>query len=575
MNVDLREVRHFPPSPIGPQLLDEAETLTGLVAALADRFPDWECLTILDRAREERSLTLGALWARARAVQAAIVRTGLAPGEIALLVLPTGPELVSAYFAVMLAGGVPGLLATPSNRVADRRVYAARIAALLANARARLLYCEEEVAALFRDDPALLAGAALLTPAEAGATGAPPPVVEVGSEAIATVQYSSGSTGIPKGVLLAHRALLNNIRAVRDGLALTAADVSVNWIPLYHDMGLIDAFLMPLVIGCPTVLIPTTDFMREPALWLWAITRYRGTISWAPNFAYALCAGRIAEEELVGLHLSSWRIAINAAEPVLAHTIDAFTTHFAPHGFTAEAMTPAWGLAENVTIATAHPVPERPRVERINRHSLVTDSVAVSVAADGLSSVAIGRCLPRCEVEIRDAAGRPLPDRRVGAVWLRSDSLFQGYHRDPELTARILVEGWLDTGDQGYLADGDLYFVARAKDVIIIGGEKYAPHDVETAINRVPGVREGCAVAFGVLDAERGTEDLAAVVETRETDAARLAALREAIRWEVITAVGLAVRHLLLVPPGGIEKTTSGKLARRATRERHAAHFPH
>src|SRR5439155_326879 len=365
-----------------------------------------------------------------------------------------------------------------------RRVYAARIGALLANARARLLYCEEEVAALFRDDPALLAGAALLTPAEAGATGAPPPVVEVGSEAIATVQYSSGSTGIPKGVLLAHRALLNNIRAVRDGLALTAADVSVNWIPLYHDMGLIDAFLMPLVIGCPTVLIPTTDFMREPALWLWAITRYRGTISWAPNFA-------------------------------------------------------------------------------------------VPVAADPLSSVALGRCPPRCEVEIRDAAGRPLPDRRVGAVWLRSDSLFQGYHRDPELTARILVEGWLDTGDQGYLADGDLYFVARAKDVIIIGGEKYAPHDVETAINRVPGVREGCAVAFGVLDAERGTEDLAAVVETRETDAARLAALREAIRWEVITAVGLAVRHLLLVPPGGIEKTTSGKLARRATRERHAAHFPH
>src|SRR5207247_1643000 len=162
VNVDLREVRHFPPSPIGPQLLDEAETLTGLVAALADRFPDWECLTILDRAREERSLTLGALWARARAVQAAIVRTGLAPAAVA--------------------------------------------------------------------------------------TGAPPPVVEVGSEAIATVQYSSGSTGIPKGVLLAHRALLNNIRAVRDGLALTAADVSVNWIPLYHDMGLIDAFLMPLVI---------------------------------------------------------------------------------------------------------------------------------------------------------------------------------------------------------------------------------------------------------------------------------------------------------------------------------------
>jgi acyl-CoA synthetase (AMP-forming)/AMP-acid ligase II len=188
--------------------------------------------------------------------------------------------------------------------------------------------------------------------------------------------------------------------------------------------------------------------------------------------------------------------------------------------------------------------------------------------------VAIGRCLPHCEVEIRDAAGAVLPDRHVGAVWLRTNSLFVGYHRDPARTAKALRDGWLDTGDVGYVADGDLYFVARDKDLIVIAGEKYAPHDVEIAINEVPGVRVGCAVAFGVLDETRGTEDVAAIVETRLDAGPEREALADAIRSAVTAATGLGLRHLLLVPPSGIEKTTSGKLARRATRARYEDRFP-
>jgi acyl-CoA synthetase (AMP-forming)/AMP-acid ligase II len=237
-------------------------------------------------------------------------------------------------------------------------------------------------------------------------------------------------------------------------------------------------------------------------------------------------------------------------------------------------MTPAWGLAENVTIATAHPGPRVPTVEHIDRQALARRDVAEPSGTGGVSSVAIGQCLPHCEVEIRDGAGRAVPDRHVGAVWLRTDSLFIGYHRDAARTAAALRDGWLDTGDVGYLAEGDLFFVSRDKDLIVIGGEKYAPHDVEAAINAVPGVRTGCAVAFGVLDEARGTEDVAAVVETRVDDAREQAALGEAIRTSVSNATGLGLRHLLLVPPGGIEKTTSGKLARRATRERWAEHLP-
>jgi acyl-CoA synthetase (AMP-forming)/AMP-acid ligase II len=471
---------------------------------------------------------------------------------------------------VLLAGGVPGLVATPSNRVADHDVYAARVGAILANAAAHSLYCTPEIAAIFAGERrALLAGAALLGPELArSADGALS--FEPRPEDTATIQYSSGSTGVPKGVLLTHRAMLDNIRAVRDGLGLAASDVSVNWIPLYHDMGLIDAFLLPLLGGSPTVLIPTMDFMRDPSLWLWALHRYRGAISWAPNFAYAVAASRIPEADLEGLDLSSWRIAINAAEPLLARSVEAFTRRFAPHGFRPEAMTPAWGLAENVTIATAHPVSQPPRIEHLDRAVLAARGVAEPCGPEGVASVAIGRCLPGCRVEIRDEKGARLPDRRIGAVWLRSGSLFSAYHRDPELTARVLVDGWLDSGDHGYLADGDLFFVSRDKDLIVIGGEKYAPHDIESLVNEVPGVREGCVVAFGVMNEERGTEEVAAVIETRETGEAA-AALERAVRQKVLGCTGLALRHVLLVAPGGVEKTTSGKLARRATRERHAA----
>ena len=563
-----------PRSPLMGTILDGAETLSGALATLVERFPQVDGLTVVTADRQVRQITMAEFWARARDVGAALSARGARPGEIVLIALPTGPELVAAYFAVILAGLVPGLVATPTNRVADRRLYARRVGALLANADAAVLYGDEEVAAIFRDleTAPLLGRTRLLTPAEVGPAGQAPPPATPDPDAMATVQYSSGSTGTPKGVVLTHRAMLNNIRAVRAGLRLTPADVSVNWIPLYHDMGLIDAFLLPLLSGCRTVLIPTMDFLRDPALWLWTVHHYRGALSWAPNFAYAICAKRVPERELEGLDLSSWRVAINAAEPVLAATIAAFTTRFRPYGFRPQALTPAWGLAENVTIATAHPVDEPPAVEHIDRQELATGLVARPVAAGpgALASVAIGRCLPGCAVEIRGPAGEVLPDRGVGTVWLHSDSLFTGYHRDAAATRQVLVDGWLNTGDRGYRVGDDLFFIAREKDLIVIAGEKYAPHDIETAINRVPGVREGCVVAFGMLDEQRGTEDVAAVVETKEADAAALERLREAIREAVMDSTGLALRHVLLVPPGGVEKTTSGKLARRATRQRWA-----
>ncbi len=556
-----------PASPVDPATLDRARTLTGAIVELAQRHPDFPCLLFAQSDGSTEPLTLRELHARAAQVQALLQDRGLAPGDNVVVVLPTGPELVAAYFGVLFAGGVPALASTPTQRVSSPDAYRRLLAGLLACGPARFLYCDDKTADLARGgNVSILGGAQIVTRSDLDPSATPRAHVEGDPESVATIQFSSGSTGAPKGIELTHRAILNNIRAVRDGLGLTVADVSVNWIPLYHDMGLIDAFLLPLLSGCSTVLLQTTDFIREPRLWLEAMHRHGGTISWAPNFAYALCVNRIRDAALEGLDLSRWRIAINAAEPVLARTIEEFTRRFAPYGFRASAMTPAWGLAENVTIATAHPVGEPPRVEHIDRTAL---SAGRAVPSDtGFAVVAIGQCLPRCDVEIRDGE-RVLGDRDVGQVWLRSDSLCAGYHRDPERTANALRGGWLDTGDRGYLAGDDLFFVSRTKDLIVIAGEKYVPNDIETVINQVEGVREGCAVVFGLLDEERGTEIAAAVIETKVESPAELDALQRAIRAHVTRSTGLALQHVKLVPPGGVHKTTSGKLARSATRDQY------
>ncbi len=571
------DVKRPASSPVPPDFLNGCVTLTDAIVELAQRFPDYECLIVLDRDAQEQRTSLGRFWERAKSAQALFEAKGLAPGDHALLILPTGGDLIATYFGVMLAGGIPALAASPSNRISQHGDYVRFVGRVLGNAGARFVLAGDEVAAILEAAPTgAFGGASLLRASEIRDLPASefPATVPASGDAIATIQYSSGTTGEPKGVMLSHRAMLNYMRLLRDGVGLRSDDVNVNWAPLYHDMGLFGAFLLPLLCGCPTVLIPTMDFLRNPALWLWALHGYGGAVSWAPNFAYSLCAKRIEDEDIEGLDLSSWRIAFNASEPVLAHTVKAFAERFAPYGYRPEAMTAAWGLAETVMVGTAHPVDQVPLVDHVDRGRLATEGVAQPTPGEGVSLVATGRALPGVELQVRDVeTGALLPDRHVGEIWLRSNCLFEGYQNDPELTARVFVDGWIDSGDRGYLVGGDLFFVSRGKDLIVIGGEKYAPHDVETSINRVPGVREGCAVAFGVTNVETGTEEVGAVVETRLTDEEALGELKRAVRREVTRTIGIGIRHLHLVAPGGISKTTSGKLARGATKDRYPEVF--
>jgi fatty-acyl-CoA synthase len=557
-----------------PDLLDRAETLAGALQALVELRPDEEALVLVDRSGTEHPVTLRDLWKQTRGVQGALTAAGLSPGSVVALVLPTSPELVSTYFGVLLAGGVPAMLSTPSNRITDPRLFTARVAHVVANSKPFAVVCLADVAALLQADGSGFPGQTrLLTPTEINAAATPLEPFAAEPETIATIQYSSGTTGQPKGVLVTHRAALNNLRSMRDAFEIQPDDVAVNWIPLFHDMGLFGAFLLPLLCGCKTVLIPTMDFMRDPSIWLRAIDRFRGTFGWAPNMAYALCATRLSAESLEGLDLSSFRLALNGSEPVLASTVRSFSERMAPFGFRPTSMSPAYGLAEATVLATVHPVGEAPLCEVLDRSALVADEKARPTSGAGVSCVSVGKAIPNCKLEIRDADGRALPDRHVGKIWLHSNAVFCGYYADPERTRRVLANGWLDTGDRGYLVDGYLFFVAREKDLIIVGGEKYVPDDVEAIVNRVPGVRDGCAVAFGVTNESYGTEDLAIVAETRTEGTDALAQLADDIRLEVSRSIGLGPKHVHLVPPGGVDKTTSGKLARGPTRDRYPEVF--
>lgn len=564
----MRTKRELPESPVSPALLDEARTLTGALEELTRRHPDYDYLTLVDHTGAERGQRLDALWAGARRAQGRLEAAGCRPGQIVLLALPTGTDLLESYVGTLLAGAVPALLATPLNRFTGADVYGAHLAQLVDDAAAPIVWADADVEEMLRA-AAPDTQAAVLRPGEEGP--APGDPYAASPDEIAAVQYSSGSTAKPKGVLLTHEAILNNLRATRAACRFQPADVSVNWVPLYHDMGLVDAFLTPLFSGARNVLLPTTSFMRDPSLWLWAIHRFGGTFSIANNSAYALCATRIDDEDLEGLDLSTWRLAVIGAEPVLPATLDAFNRRFAPYGFRDTALCTAWGMAEGVCMITLADPDTGTRTEVVDRAALVGEHRALPVPeGEGVALSTCGNCIPAAEMEIRDEAGRALPERHVGKVWVRTDSLFTGYHGDAEATARVLVDGWLDTGDRGYRAGGEFFFVAREKDLVIIGGENYVPHDIEEVVWNVPGIRTGCAVSFGILDPERGTEELVVVAESKLEDEEALDRLRTEVQRTVRHAIGLPARYVVLVPPGGLLKTTNGKLARQANRERYA-----
>jgi acyl-CoA synthetase (AMP-forming)/AMP-acid ligase II len=393
---------------------------------------------------------------------------------------------------------------------------------------------------------------------------------ETPPDEVAFLQHSSGSTGLQKGVALSHRSVLNQVRHYAKAIALDPAkDKIASWLPLYHDMGLIATFLMPLATGTPVVFMDPFRWVVDPAMLLEAIDRHRATLSWLPNFAYAHMAKRIAREKTAKLDLRSMRGFINCSEPVRDASHRAFLERFSENGVREEMLWVCYAMAENTFAVTQAGGGFPQRTDWIDPAAFASDRVARAVAPGaGLPIVSCGLPVEGCEVLVVDEKRAPVPDRTIGEVALRSDSMLTEYHNNPEATAKALENGFYFTGDLGYRADLHLYITGRKKDLIIVGGRNFYPQDLEDVVSEQEGVVPGRAVAFGVENAAMGTEEVVIVAESDVEDPARKTAIKRSVQRAALERLDCAVGRVDLVPRGWIIKTSSGKVARKANVEK-------
>lgn len=550
-------------------LPDAIATLSEALAFHVQAHPERPHIRLLHAEPGETTLSYGDLWAGAQAVAAGLCDRGLGPGAAVGIMLPTCADFFYAFFGALLAGGVPVPIYPPLRR-SQIAEHLRRQARILANAQAPILITSAEAKLFGRLVRAQVPDLReLASVAELRTRGVPEAWPQIGPERLALVQYTSGSTGDPKGVMLSHGNLLANIRGLRDALAVTSRDVVVSWLPLYHDMGLIGTWLGSLCCACPFVVMPPLVFLARPERWLQAIHRQRGTLSAAPNFAYELCLRRIEDRDIAGLDLSSWRMAGNGAERVSFATVTQFAERFARYGFRADAMTPMYGLAESAVALTVSPLGRGPRHERVRRASLAAQGRAVAAKPGDrhvVDLVSCGRPLPSHEVRVVDAQGRELGDRQEGRIEFRGPSATAGYMRAPDKTAALIRDGWLDSGDTGYIAEGELFVTGRIKDIIIRAGRNLYPDEIEDAVGDLRQVRKGRVAVFASEDRRSGTERLIVLAETRVRDPAARAALRAEIAGVIAELSEVPPDEIVLARPGSVLKTANGKVRRAACR---------
>src|SRR5574340_170609 len=552
---------------------DEATTLIEVLDWHVRQQPQRMQIVCLDDGRET-PISYAQLQRQASVVAAGLQRENLTPGQTVAIMLPTSPDYFYTYFGVLLAGGIPVPIYPPA-RLSQIEEHVRRHAGILTNAQAPILVTVPEAGGVARLLEARVAGLRrVVTVAELCQRSGHPTIVPRAASDIAFIQYTSGSTGDPKGVVLTHANLLANIRAMGQAVDLRPDDVFVSWLPLYHDMGLISTWLASLYFAIPLVVMSPLAFLARPERWLRAIQHYRGTLSAAPNFAYELCVKLIDDSQLEGLDLSTWRVAANGAEAVLPETPRRFTERFARFGFRPEAMTPVYGLAECTVGLLCPPLNRGPRIDSVRREIFAASGRAEPAQpADphALRFVSCGRPLPGHEVRIVDALSREAGERIEGRLEFKGPSATGGYYRNPEQTRRLFDGDWLDSGDRAYVAGGEVYLTGRVKDIIIRGGRNIYPHEVEDTVGMVPGVRRGCVAVFGSPDADTGTERLVVLAETRETGSAEQDALRAAIVEATVAVLAEPPDEVVLAPPHTVLKTSSGKIRRAACRELYEA----
>ena len=504
------------------------ETLAHSLRASFLEVPDRTALTLQFGKAPDQTITYRQLVAGAAGYASAFEAAGLAPGEVVVLILQHGLGLAASFFGAILGGQVPAIMPFLTEKLAPDK-YRRELSSLIEITRPAAIVTypdfENEVRAAMAQSSHNSVRAVILDQAvdpQSDPDFSRLRGLQRSPDDIVLLQHSSGTTGLQKGVALSHRAVLRQLAVYSASIQLGPADIVVSWLPLYHDMGLIAGFIMPVISRVPLVLLSPFDWVRAPARLMRAVSTYRGTLSWLPNFAYNFCAQKTRPRDLEGLDLSSWRAVINCSEPVRHNSHRLFAEHLAPYGLRPAALATCYAMAENVFAVTQSSLDGPVTVDTIDRRALITEKVARPTSAEGevYPMLSCGQPLPNVQVRILDEQRREVPDRVIGEIAILSDCMLTGYYHRPDATETAFHEGWYLTGDLGYLANGEVYVTGRKKDLIIVGGKNVHPQDLEQLAGEVQGIHAGRVVAFGVYDPEAGTEDVVLVAEAESDDRA-------------------------------------------------------
>ncbi len=585
--------------------LDADKNFAKILFGLSNQKPEAVAIHLLKSGEQPRQLTYRELLLQACSYAQALSEANIQPGDVVILVFQHGEELIAAFFGAILHGSIPSIMPFLTEKLRAEQYRASLKALFEITAPTAVItyaeFLEEAHRAAQGSSVRLVLTKEMLSLAE---LNIPKTEQEIAQEyqgfsrqptEIVLLQHSSGTTGLQKGVALSHRAVIHQINSYAHALNLASNDVIVSWLPLYHDMGLIAGFILPILCGIPLVLMSPFDWVRAPWKLLQAISDYQGTLCWLPNFAYNFCAQKIPERELEGINLSCLRAVINCSEPVHWQSHEKFYKRFKSAGLSSAALATSYAMAENVFAVTQSGTNVEVMCDLIDGHRLIQNQVAIpycemvpqrslldapmphNLASTSWVMVSCGHPIQGTRIRVIDSQGNDLPERHVGEIALLSNCMLSGYYRRKDLTVKAFLDGWYLTGDLGYMANGELFVTGRKKDLIIVGGKNIYPQDLERLASEVHGVHPGRVAAFGVYNDELGTEEVVLIAESdllegtssKETPGKEIERIIAEIRRHVTQSSDIALRHVYLVERNWLVKTSSGKVARHANRDKY------
>ncbi len=545
----------------------KSETLIEVLRKRVDSPRDF--IIFMDSKNREMKLSAAEAVSGAEAVAQYLIAAGLEKGDNVMVMLPTSMEFIYVYYGILMGGGVPVPVSQPAG-TSNISKYIENLKHIIINSESKFFITYDKIkmiigslmsANLVKDF--IFTEEIFNNPISRKKYK---PLPKIKKDDIALIQYTSGTTGKPKGVMLTHGNLIHNIHGIGVGAGLRNEDIAISWLPLYHDMGLIGGHLTTMYWNTGLIFMTPEAFLFRPQWWLENITKHKATISVAPNFGYHYCISRISDNVIPKLNLSSWRLALNGAEPIDRITLQKFLDKFKSTGVRGDLFFPVYGMAENSLAATFPSLDNTTVVKRFDRAKLEEDHIAVDTKTSDskkfIDLVSVGYPLLGQEIRIVDDKGKTLREREVGQILVKSKSLTVGYYKNDEATNETIRDGWLYTGDMGFIVDEMLFISGRIKEMIIKRGKNIYPYDVERIAAAVPGVRLGCVAAFAMENPNEGTEDLILVCETLIKDKNDQKKLKNQIQNDIVAKLGIAPDDIKLVPKGTIPKTTSGKIQR-------------